>query len=121
MLVNNQYQFTLKFFTYDKVSDTYAYPITRSFTTVYSPTIQLVISFPYQVLLSQERPPEEIRIDHLDSSQLDYDFPEGTYAYTTQTPLVVHYDTSVYIKSFWLRLHRNPQVYMDRSYGTRTV
>ena len=72
-------------------------------------------------MLSQIRPEKEMRLDHFDDTKIDYDFPEGTFAYTTTTPLVVQWDHAVNISSFWLRLHKNPQVFVDRSYGTRTV
>jgi hypothetical protein len=121
MVANKSYQFNLKFFTYDEVSKEFDYPMPKSFGKIYSPTVELVVSFPYQVMLSQKHREKEKRLDHYDTSTIDYDFPSDTYAYTTSTPFVIQFDHAVYIKSFWVRLHRNPQVFIDRSYGTRTV
>ena len=48
----SQYTFILKFFMYDEVSKDYDYPIAKSFSKIYSPTVELVVSFPMQVMLS---------------------------------------------------------------------
>ena len=37
---------------YDEVSKDYDYPIAKSFSKIYSPTVELVVSFPMQVMLS---------------------------------------------------------------------
>mmetsp|Transcript_6947 Transcript_6947/g.8347 ORF Transcript_6947/g.8347 Transcript_6947/m.8347 type:complete len:107 (+) Transcript_6947:730-1050(+) len=47
--------------------------------------------------------------------------PGDTYAYTTQEPYVMRFDRAVSIESFWLRIHRSPKAYIERSEGTRTV
>ena len=64
-VLEQQYTFILKFFMYDEVSKEYDYPIAKSFGKIYSPTVELVVSFPRQVMLSQKRPPHEVRIDHI--------------------------------------------------------
>ena len=82
--MQSQYTFILKFFMYDEVSKDQDYPIARSFGKIYSPTVELVVSFPNQVMLSQKRPPHEVRIDHV--SDMDdnlFYMPSDTYAYTT--------------------------------------
>ena len=56
MVANKSYQFNLKFFTYDEVSKIYDYPMPKSFGKIYSPTVELIVSFPYQVMLSQKHP-----------------------------------------------------------------
>lgn len=83
-VLQSQYTFILKFFMYDEVSKDQDYPIARSFGKIYSPTVELVVSFPNQVMLSQKRPPHEVRIDHV--SDMDdnlFYMPSDTYAYTT--------------------------------------
>ena len=57
MLVQ-QYQFILTFFSYDKVTLDKDYTIAKSFRKYYSQTIELVVSFPDQVMLSQVKPPK---------------------------------------------------------------
>ncbi len=74
-----------------------------------------------QVMLSQKRPPKEVRIDHISEKETQYYIPSDTYAYTTQTPYVMNFDREVSIESFWLRLHRSPKAYIERSEGTRLV
>lgn len=37
---------------YDEVSKDHDYPIAKSFGKIYSPTVELVVSFPNQVMLS---------------------------------------------------------------------
>lgn len=111
------------FFSYDEFTKDFDYPIYKSFSKIYSPTIELVVSFPMQVMLSQKRPPHEIRLDHIkekDEEEL-YFLPSGTYAYTTRNPLIIQFDKDVKIDSFWLRLHRSEKAYIDRSEGTRLV
>ena len=77
------YQFILKFFMYDAVSDELDYPIAHSFSKVYTPTVELIVSFPNQVMLSQKRPPHEVRIDHVSEKEEIYFLPSDTYAYTS--------------------------------------
>ena len=64
-VLEQQYTFILKFFMYDEVSLQYDYPIAKSFGKIYSPTVELIVSFPHQVMLSQKRPSHEVRIDHI--------------------------------------------------------
>lgn len=55
-----------------------------AFARIYSPTVELVISFPQQVMLSQKRPPQEIRIDQAELKESRMLFlPTDTFAYTT--------------------------------------
>ena len=51
-VLEQQYTFILKFFMYDAVSIEQDYPIAKSFGKIYSPTVELVVSFPKQVMLS---------------------------------------------------------------------
>ena len=37
---------------YDAVTSEHDYPIAKSFGKIYSPTVELVVSFPMQVMLS---------------------------------------------------------------------
>ena len=77
-----------------------------------------------QVMLSQKRPPHEVRIDHIKESEdngVVYFLPSDTYAYTTKQPLIVQFDKEVNIESFWVRLHRSPKAYIERSEGTRLI
>ena len=76
-----------------------------------------------QVMLSKKRPPHEVRIDHIKEGEGGevYFLPENTYAYTSKTPLIVQFDKEVNIESFWIRLHRSPKAYIERSEGTRLV
>ena len=97
------------------------YPIAKSFGKIYSPTVELVISFPNQVMASQKRPPHEIRIDHITEQEETYYLPSDTYAYTSNTAYIMQFDKEVEIVSFWLRLHRSPKAYIERSEGTRSV
>ena len=106
---------------YDEVSSDYDYPIASSFSKVYSPTVELIVSFPYQVMLSQKRPPEEIRIDHVHEKQETFFIPSDTYTYTTKKPFIMQFDREVTIDSFWLRLHRSDKAWITKSEGTRTV
>ena len=50
-----------------------------------------------------------------------YFLPSDTYAYTSNNPYVMQFDKEVEIVSFWVRLHRNPKAYIERSEGTRVV
>ena len=120
-VLNSQYTFILKFFMYDEVSKEFDYPIAKSFGKIYSPTVELVVSFPSQVMLSQKRPPHEVRIDHIKEEDAVFYLPSDTYAYTTQGPYMMQFDKEVQIESFWLRLHRSPKAYIERAEGTRTV
>lgn len=45
-VLNSQYTFILKFYMYDEVSKEYDYPIAKSFGKIYSPTVELIVSFP---------------------------------------------------------------------------
>ena len=121
-VLHSHYSFWLKFYMYDAVSAEHDYPIARSFGKIYTPTVELIVSFPNQVMLSQRRPPGEIRLDHYAATdQAGYDFPSETYAYTALTPYVMQFDKEVNFESFWIRLHRSPVVYLERAQGTRTV
>ena len=62
-VLHSHYSFWLKFYMYDAVSADHDYPIARSFNKIYTPTIELIVSFPNQVLLSQKRPFGEVRVD----------------------------------------------------------
>ena len=106
---------------YDAVSSVYDYPIAKSFGKIYSPTVELVVSFPMQVMLSQKRPPHEVRIDHISEKDEMFYIPSDTYAYTTANPYIMQFDKDVSIESFWLRLHRSPKAYVERTEGTRLV
>ena len=50
-----------------------------------------------------------------------YEFPGGTYAYTTTTDMVYQFSKPVSIQSFWLRLHQAPQAYKEVEFGTKLV
>ena len=121
-VLDTQLTFILKFYMYDEVSKDYDYQITKSFSTIYSASVELIVSFPSPVMISQKRPPHEIRIDHIDDlkEELFY-LPGDTYAYTTQTPYIMQFNQEVSIDSFWLRIHRSPKAYIEKSEGTRTV
>ena len=45
-VLKSQYTFILKFYMYDEVSKEYDYPIAKSFGKIYSPTVELIVSFP---------------------------------------------------------------------------
>ena len=64
-VLSSSYLFWLKFFMYDSVSEFHDYPIARSFSKIYTPTVELVITFPNQVMLSTKRPEGEVRIDQI--------------------------------------------------------
>ena len=73
-------------------------------------------------MLSQKRPPHEVRIDHISEGKDEvYFIPGDTYAYATRNPFIMQFDQEVSIESFWLRLHRSPKAYIDKSEGTRLV
>lgn len=77
--------------------------------------------FPNQVFLSQKQPASLIRIDHLKEVGTEYEFPSGTYAYTTLTDQVYLLDKPVSVESFWLRLHRSPNPFVQDEIGVRYV
>ena len=104
---------------YDAVSNDFDYPIAQSFSKVYTPTVELIVSFPNQVMLSQKRPPYEVRIDHVSEKEEIYFLPSDTYAYTTQKPYIMQFDNEVSIDSFWLRLHRSHKAYIEKGEGSR--
>ena len=104
---------------YDAVSQDIDYPIAKSFSKIYSSTVELVVSFPRQVMLSQKRPAHEVRIDHIREQEEMYYLPSDTYAYASQDPFIMKFDTDVQIESFWIRLHRSPKAYIERAEGTR--
>ena len=56
-MLQASYTFILKFFRHDEVSKENDFPMAAAFARIYSPTVELVISFPQQVMLSQKRPP----------------------------------------------------------------
>ena len=87
-VLHSHYSFILKFFMYDDVTAEYDYPIASSFNKIYTTTIELVVSFPNQVFLSQKSPPGEVRLDHLDDEE-DIHFPGSTYAYAAQSQYVM--------------------------------
>ena len=72
-------------FTFDQVTVDVDYLIEKSFTKIYTAQMELVVSYPMQVMLSQKRPPHEIRYDDkLEEQGVEkYYIPETTYAYTT--------------------------------------
>ena len=47
--------------------------------------------------------------------------PSDTYAYSSTTPLAIHFDREVSFDLFWLRLHRSPKAFIQKSEGTRKV
>ncbi len=51
----------------------------------------------------------------------EYEFPSGTYAYTTLTDQVYLWNKPVSIESFWLRLHRSPNPFVKDEIGVRQV
>lgn len=107
---------------YDDVAAEHDYPIASSFNKIYTTTIELVVSFPNQVFLSQKRPPGEIRLDHLEeNNEDDVFFPGSTFAYAAFTQYVMQFDKQVKFDQFWLRLHRSPVVFLDKAQGPRTV
>ena len=68
--LNQSNKFILMFYSYDDIiSDDYDYPMYKSFSKIYSATVELVVSFPMQVMLSKKRPPHEVRIDHIKESE----------------------------------------------------
>ena len=121
LVVENASRFWLKFFMYDEVSAEHDYPIAKSFSKIYTASEELIVNFPYQVMMSTKRPPEEIRIDHLKEIDTHFGFPSDSYAYTALEPFIIQFDKEVNIDSFWLRLHRSPIVYLDNFKGQRTV
>ena len=120
-MLTSQYSFILKFYKYDEVSKEVDYPIPKSFGLIFTPTVELTISFPAQVMLSQKRPLNEVRIDHIQKKDSSPYLPAGTYAYATQQPFIMQFDKDVKIESFWIRLHRSPKAYIERAEGSRTV
>lgn len=120
-VLSSSYLFWLKFYMYDSVSEVHDYPIAKSFSKIYTPTVELVITFPNQVMLSTKRPSGEVRIDQIQEVESEYGFPSDSYAYTSTAPYVMQMDKEVTFQSFWLRIHRSPVVYLDKSQGTRTV
>jgi hypothetical protein len=48
-----------------------------------------------------------------------YEFPEGTYAYTTLQEQEYLFDKPVSIESFWLRLHRSPDAFKTSEVANR--
>lgn len=95
--------------------------IAPAFEKVYSTTESILIMFPKQVLLTQRRPKIEHRIDHLKEIGSQYEFPEGTYAYTTVDEQTYLFSKPVSIESFWLRLHQPGQAYKQEEVGTRYI
>ena len=63
-VIASSYNFILTFFSYDKINIDHDYLITRSFSKVYSPTVELIVDFPEPVILSQKSPPGEIKIQY---------------------------------------------------------
>lgn len=51
-VLESHYSFFLKFYKYDAVSEEHDYPIAKAFSTVYTPTIELIISYPNQIWIS---------------------------------------------------------------------
>lgn len=72
--------------------------------------MDITFRFPNQVMLSLTKPDPFISLDafQLENRDPNIDFPTATYAYTTMTPLIVHYDTPVSFEFFWIRAHRSP-------------
>jgi hypothetical protein len=106
VLQEKSFWFVLKFFTYDiYTSHGEDYIIAPAFEKIYSTTESILIMFPNQVLLSQRRPKTERRIDHLKEIGTQYEFPDGTFAYTTVDEQTYLFSKPVSIESFWLRLH----------------
>ena len=120
LLLERSYYFILKFITYDQyTADGEDYPLAKAFEKIYSSTESLTLMFPRQIMLSQKRPRQEIRIDHLKEIGSQFEFPSDTYAYTTTTEQVYLFSKPVAIESFWLRIHQPPQAYKNQEYGTR--
>ena len=121
-VVQTHYTFIMTHYSYDKLTIDNDYQIAKSFGKVYSPTVELIIDFPEPVMLSQKKPPHEINLAY--SKQMEKDlfyYPLDTYAYTVNTPYIMHFDRQVAIESFWIRLHRSQKAYIQRAEGTRTV
>lgn len=79
--------------------------------------------FPNQIWLSQKMAVDQVAISQAletDAHAL-YEFPRGTYAYTTSEPMVFLWDKPVSIESFWLRLHRAPNPFTQREMGFKTI
>ena len=89
LVVENASAFWLKFFMYDEVSAEHDYPLAKSFSKQYTPSLTLMITLPYQVMMSTKRPPEEIRIDHLKEIDTHFGFPSDSYAYTALDPFII--------------------------------
>ena len=121
-VLHQHYSFILKFYMYDEVSAEHDYPIASSFNKIYTTSMELVVSFPNQVFLSQKRPHGEVRLDHLEENDdVDIHFPGSTFAYTVFTQYVMQFDKQVIFDQFWIRLHRSPVVFLDKAQGPRTV
>ena len=51
-VLESHFSFYLKFYKYDEVSKEQDYPIAKAFSTVYTPTVELIITYPNQVWIS---------------------------------------------------------------------
>ena len=72
-------------------------------------------------MLSQKRPPHEVRIDHIKEQEERLYLPSDTYAYSTQSSYIMQFDKEVQFDSFWLRLHRSNKAWIEKAEGTRKV
>ena len=91
----------------------------NSFEKIFSLIESIKLTTPNQVILSQKRPRQEIRIDHLQEIGTQYEFPEKTYAYTQLTEQIYLFDKPVAFESFWLRLHQAPQAFSTNEVALR--
>ena len=60
-------------------------------------------------------------MSHIKEVGTQYEFPEGTYAYTTVERQEYLFDKLVSIESFWLRLHRSPETFRTSEIGWRKI
>ena len=89
LVMENAMSFWIKFYLYDEVAADYDYPIEKSFSMTVTPSVDITVTFAYQVMLSIRRPPEEIRIDHLAEIDTSFGFPSDAYAYTALDPIII--------------------------------
>ena len=76
LLLEKSYFFILKFFTYDQfTAEGEDYPLAKAFEKIYSSTEAITIMFPRQIMLSSQRPRQEIRLDHLKEVGSQFEFP----------------------------------------------
>ncbi len=111
----------LKYYTYDNLTKKEDYPVEKAFEKIYSTTEDLLIMFPNQIILSQKPNLNEVSLSNIKEVGTQYEFPDGTYAYTTLDDQVYFFGKPVSIESFWLRLHRSNDAFRVSEVAYRTV